>query len=512
VVALVLVCVGILAYGSYVLHGGFYSDDWSDAADYQLSDSPRYWSSVGYLSGFLGGRPVLILLLPLPDAIFGPHPSLHLALTLGLGVATSLCLYLVLRTLAMARTHAGAIAVLTLLFPWSDAIRLWSVSFLISVSACFFLLGLVLALHGLNRRGRGAVAMHGGAVALYALSVLTYQATAAWVALAGFLYLGRAPLRRVARRWLTDVLVLVSALAYSLAVTVRTRNVASFHQRLADVRTFVREGASLLASALVPVNSSSWLVKGLVLFAAVAVVAAALVRLRRSQGGASRYWISVIGAALVAIAGAYFMFLGSFLHPLDPGTAMRSNAFAGLAYCVLVYGLVATGAQVLAHGRPWAPVATLAVVAVIAVGYGVRLGEDESTWRRASVLQHELLKRVAPNIRQLPRGGTLLTFNYPADVSPGVPIFDRSWDLNGAVRLAAGDRTLTAYPIFQGVSVRCERRRLVVEGPGSYGTLAVRYGGAVFVDVRTGDEERIGTPTVCKRALPRFRPGPLLSG
>src|SRR5712691_8519296 len=88
VIGVVLVCAGVLAYGSYVLHGGFYSDDWSDAANYQLADSPRYWSTIGYLSDIIAGRPVLIVLLPVPDALFGPHPSLHLALALGLGIAT----------------------------------------------------------------------------------------------------------------------------------------------------------------------------------------------------------------------------------------------------------------------------------------------------------------------------------------------------------------------------------------------------------------------------------------
>jgi hypothetical protein len=259
-------------------------------------------------------------------------------------------------------------------------------------------------------------------------------------------------------------------------------------------------------------SSNSRLEQGLVLLAAAAIVGAALVRLRRSQGGPSHYWISVIGVAVVAVGAAYFMFLGSYLYPRDAGTGSRINVFAGLAYCVLVYGLVATGAQVLLHDGSWAPAAALAVVALIAVGYGVRLRDDESNWRRASVLQNELLSRVAPSIRQLPRGGTLLTFDYPADVSSGVPIFDRSWDLNGAVQLRAGDPTLSAYPVFQGVSVRCERRRLVVEGPGSYGTLGVRYRGTVFVDVRTGDEERIGSRAVCTRALRRFPPGPLFLG
>jgi hypothetical protein len=59
VVAGVLSAIGLLAYGSYIAHGGFYADDWSNAAGYHFADSPRYWNSVSDLAGDLGGRPLL---------------------------------------------------------------------------------------------------------------------------------------------------------------------------------------------------------------------------------------------------------------------------------------------------------------------------------------------------------------------------------------------------------------------------------------------------------------------
>jgi hypothetical protein len=220
----------------------------------------------------------------------------------------------------------------------------------------------------------------------------------------------------------------------------------------------------------------------------------------------------VAGASVVAIGAAYFMLLGSYLHPLDPGTGTRANVFAGLAYCVLVYAVVATAAELLAGSRPWGPKLTVAVVALIAVGYGVRTSDDASRWRRASTLQHGLLGSIAPELPRLPPRATLLTFNYPADVSPGVPIFDRSWDLNGAVQLEADDRDLRAYPVYRGVAVRCNRDRLTVQGPGSYGIHRRPYGSAWFLNVRTGSGERIRTPQACQRALRRFPKGSLLAG
>jgi hypothetical protein len=304
----------------------------------------------------------------------------------------------------------------------------------------------------------------------------------------------------------------MGAIVYSLVVTVKTRSVGSLHQRIADVTRFGREGASLLASALVPADLSSRIAEGVVLLAAAAVVSAAIVHVRRSGDAALRYWLSVTGVAVAAIAAAYFMFLGSFLYPLDSGIGTRVNSIAGLAYCVLVYGLVVVAARVLVRNRSLASAATLALVAAIAVGYGVRLGNDESTWRRASVLQTELLDKVAPSIRQLRAGGTLLTFGYPADVTSNVPIFDRSWDLNGAVQLRAGDPAVSAFPVFEGVSVRCERAGIVVDGPGSYETEDVRYDGVMFVNGLTGDAMRIGSRAACSGALLRFHPGPLFAG
>jgi hypothetical protein len=509
---LLLVCVGIAAYGAYVLHGGFYSDDWANAAGYRLADSQHYWSNVQDLHRILGGRPILALLLPVPHALFGLHPSLHLGLALGIGIATSLCYYLFLRTLSMAALHAGAISVLVLLFPWSDAIRLWSTASLNALSVCFFLLGAVLALRGLKRHGGSAIAMHAGAVVLYVLSVLTYEVAAAAALLVGFLYLGRAPVAAAARRWLIDILAVSGALVYSLTSTVTTRHVGSLGQRIDDLRRFVRESVRLFSSALVPAHTWGTAIAVVLLLAVGGVVTVAILQLRRAPRPQLRYWLSVSGIAAVGIAAAYFMFLGSYLYPLNPGTGTRANVFAALGWCTLIYAVVALGAELVAGARPWASKLALVTIAVIAVGYGIRVHDDESAWRRASTLQHGLLATVDPKLQRLPRRATLFTFNYPAEVSLGIPIFDRSWDLNGAVQLAADDQAVHAYPVYRGVVVHCGRRGVTVNGPGSYGTKPGGYGRAVFFNVPSGEEQPIRGPRGCARAVHRFPEGQLTLG
>ena len=506
---LVLAAVGALAYGPHVVDGGFYLDDWSIAADYRFADPPRYWTVVGIQQDVLGGRPLGALLLPLPHALFGLRPELHLAYALALGVATSLCLFLLLRTLSLAPLHAGAVAVLALLFPWSDTVRLWAIVSVSSFSVCFLLLGLVLALNGLERGGRAALAMHAGAAVLYALSVLTYEATGAVALLAGVLYLGRAPFRAVAGRWLADAAVVLAALGYSLATTVEERHVGSFGERISDLGTFLHESLLLLVSALVPVGSPGRALTGLVLLVAGLLVGGALIRCRRSDEPDLRRSLWLAAAGAVAIAATYFMFLGSNLHPKDPGIHMRINVFAGLGFSAVVYALAVTAGCLIFRSRTDAAIAALAAAALIATGYWARVREDAAQWRRAAELQEVVLAAVGRELPRLPRKSTLLTFGFPAQAGPEVPIFDKSWDLEGAVQLQAGEPTLRAFPIYVGVVVRCRRDAVIVAGPGSYGASRAEYGAAFFLDVARGKSTRIDSSSACRAALRTFRPGPL---
>lgn len=500
--------VGIAAYASYVAKGGFYADDWSHAASFNFAEPPRYWSSVADIESVVGGRPLTALLMPAPHALFGLDREAHLALALGLGIATSLCLYLLLRTLAIAPLHSGAIAVLALLFPWSDVIRLWPTGSVIGISVPLALLGVVLALRGLSRGGGPGIAIHAGAGALYFASLLIYEATAGVIALAGLLYFGRASLRTAARRWLADIVVVVAALSYSLSRTVEARHVGSISERIGDLDEFARQSARLVGSALLPVSKPGP-VLALVLLAALGTVLAAVVRIRRRPEPELRQWLAITAAAGLAITSSYFIFLGSNLHPGDPGIDMRANAVAGAGFCVLAYAIVATASHLLLRSRAAAAGVTVIAALAIAVGYGVRLRDDEDTWQRAAALQGRVLDAIQQDLAPLPRSSTVLTFGFPAQAGPQVPVFEKSYDLDSAARIHLADRTLGAYPVYRGVKVRCRSDRLVVEGPGDYDRIRALYGRLYFLDVESGATERIEGAGTCREALRSFRPGPL---
>ena len=255
VAALLLALLGLLAYGAFVGDGGFYSDDWSHAANYHFAESPRYLNAFEQQQEFLGGRPLSAALMPVPQAIFGPDPTPHLALAVVIGVLLSLCLFVLLRTMRMAPLHAGLIAALVLLFPWADSSRLWATGSVNSVSVAFFLLGLTVALRGFDHSGRRGTMMHAAAAILYLLSVLTYEVTASAALLAGLLYLDRAPRPVALRAWAADAVAVFAALLYSLLATASSRPVATVRDRLEDVPDFVRESFLLLSSALQPFGS-----------------------------------------------------------------------------------------------------------------------------------------------------------------------------------------------------------------------------------------------------------------
>lgn len=506
VAAALFAVLALAAYGSYVAHGGFYSDDWSHAASYHFADSPRYFTSVSQLEDFLGGRPLSALLMPVPQALFGPHPAPHLALAALLGVVTSLCLFLLLRTLAMAPLHAWMIGALVLLFPWADSTRLWATASVNSLSVCFFLLGLTVALRGFDHRGRRGALMHAGAALLYLLSVLTYEVTAAAALLAGFLYLGRAPRRRALRSWAADVVVVFAGLLYSLLTTVSARPVATISQRLGDLPAFVRDSLLLLASALQPFGAMGRPLQALVLFAAGTVAAVSILRLRRREDPVLRRWLGWMLIGVVAAAAAYFMFLGSHLYPRDPGIDNRINVFASLAICLVVYTLVACACRLFLNARS-AAVLTAVVALAVGAGYAITLAGDHRSWVEAAERQEAILDELDHSLFPMPAGSTLVSFGLPSQTAPEVPVFNRPWDLDGALQLRSGDAVRRAYPVYEGVEISCGSQ-LLIDGGSGYGSFRLPYDRLYFY-ASGGRGTAIGSRAECERALREYRPGPL---
>jgi hypothetical protein len=401
----------------------------------------------------------------------------------------------------MRPLHAGSVALLTLLFPLADSTRLWATGSAASLAVCLYLAGILLALAALPRRGPVALAMHTGSVLLYAASVMTYEFTLVPVLLSALLYWYRVPGRGAIRRWMIDVVAMVAVLGLaSSQTTVPREPISALPERAIEVSA----GAlSVVSWSVFPVGGTSdfslaRLVGGLIV---LAVLGTALARLRRGGRAAElRRWLIVAALATVVIAAGYLVLLpAAGYNPAHRGIANRVNGFSALGIAALAYALVMLAALQLGDRlrRPVAPFA-VALTALLAVGYAVRLQSDERNWRDAADAQQRVLDRVA-NTRPPPAGGALAAFHVPAFTAPGVPVFYQSWDLTGALQLLWDDYSLQAYPVNNGRTVACAAADVAVTGEDERGRLP--YGRTRFFDAATGRSVAIRSRAGCRASV-----------
>lgn len=502
-----LALLAALVFGRHVLDGGFHSDDWGVARTYEFADSPRLLGAISEEMDLLGSRPLLATLLPLPHAVFGLHPEGHLALAAVLGVATCLCFYLFLRALPLAPVHAWAMAGLALVFPFADSIRLWSVASLNTAALCFAFLGAFVALRGITRDGRSSVVALALSSVLYAASVLTYEVAGAALLLSGALYLGRTERRKALRWWAIQAMVVVGALVYTALTT--AKEVGGISDRLSDVPTYTRQAIALFSLSFVPADVTGTAPRAAGVLVAAAVVVVGVWRYRASRGPVLGFWLVFVAGSMIAIGTAYLITVGAFLDPIKPGLGNRGNIFAAFGFVSLLYGIAMIGLCLLA-GRPaFVKSVVVGVLALIAVGYIVRVEDDAAAWDRAARLQEPALERVVDAASTLPPGSTVFTFGWPAQVSDGIPIFYVDWDLDGALAVRAGNRFRHAYPVYDRATFVCAPRAVSVQYPEFGSTAFAGYRRAFFLDVPTGRLERVTSRAACVRARATFRPGAL---
>jgi hypothetical protein len=517
-----LLALGFAVLATHVRHGGFYSDDWSIAADHHFDG---WWrTSMHEWRDVIPGRPVLALLHPLPHALFGLEPAYHLAWAVVLAALTSLAFFALLRALRFGLPHAAAMAALSLVFPWADATRAWPTGALNNVAVIAYFLGTIVTLRALALPAverRSVVVLHVGGAALYLVSVLTYEVAPAAILLSGLLYRTRVSWRALRARWLVDSALVLVTIGISAYATSRVRHVGSLGDRVSDLPHFVGQGLTLFASVFAPQSvSSSWAAswritspsagKLVVLAAALAIVLAAIVRYRRHGNGELRTWLYRAAGGAVGVTAAYAMFLGSGLTPLFyPGVDDRTNTLAQYGFVVAAYSVLALAAFLIGGGRRRVTEAVVAAgVLVIGFGFVQRVRDDLDHYDAATVEQRRFLERVQTALPRPPHGSTIFTFGYRPETAPGVPIFKYPWDLTSAIALRWNDSSLSGVPVY-GRTVSCRRNH--VSAPEFAEDSVTRYGPRIFfVDVPAADARRITSLRACKSARAELEPGPVV--
>jgi hypothetical protein len=507
VVLVVLGAVAAVVVLPSALHAGFVADDWAIAESVARLG---YVGAARHTVSVLGSKPLLGLLLPAPFAVFGTaYGVAHATFALTLGVATSAVLHALLRRVGFGAWAAGAAAVLTLVFPWSDAARFWLTGSVNQLAVLAYLLGVLLALRGFDAGGRRAVALHVLSVAAYVAAILTYEVVSAVVLATGALYLVRADRRRALRRWAVDVAVGGTTIVWSLVASVKPQQGLS--DQLGNARLMAADGAQLAARAVVPLDGAGAFAAVL---AVVAVLAAVVLICRRPDDPGSRVlrtWLLRGGWALAATALSWAPFVPSaYWTPLKPGLENRVNVLAALPLVVAVVALAHVGGLVLAGGRArWSLALTLAGLVAIGAGYAIRTADDGNAWERAAGERDAALTRIDRAVNAAPIDRIYL-LGTPAMTAPGVPVFVFSYDLWGAVRVHRGDFTTTAYPALSGARLRCDRDEvLALRLPSpTYETNLIAVAGATspygttwIVDARRGGGVRLADQQTCTSSL-----------
>jgi hypothetical protein len=509
-----VVGVWLFLVARQITDGGFYSDDYGVQWDWAHDG---YWGAVDTQFDALGSKPLLAFALIAPYEVFGSDPTGHHVLAAALVLATVVAFWFVLRGLRFGVPDATAIALLALLFPWATGVRLWPTGSLNNLAVLLLFAGLLVAMRGLRIAGPRGYLVHLGASALYAASVLTYDATTVVAAMLWPAYIWLSGWRTAWPRALMDLSAVGAAALYTRDHT--NKHVADLGDQLAHVPDIVREGADLIAATLVPVSAPAAIspaLTAIVLGAAAAVLVVVALRGRASTEAGPREglrWVTVAVVSIAALALCWAIYLPqAFYTPTFRGLEDRVNVLALYPAAVLVWAVLrAAGGLVSRNGYPVAAAAAIA----IAIGYALQDGRQERDWAEAAEQQEpvlEAVERLAP-----PEGALVLTFGHPGETAPGVPVFNASWDLLPAAQLLG--KPIHTYPVFEGAELKCSPDSFTVQKlttplyrvihlyqRGTPETFP--YSRVVFVDAGTGRHEVIRTQDQCLDALDTYPPGP----
>jgi hypothetical protein len=508
---LALAVLGGLAYLPHILHGGFYLDDWADASNtLRPGEGIDLGKTLDLFYGLTPYRPGLVVYVPLKYLVLGANPARQLILSAGLAIAVGWVLYGVLRECAVPWFHSWTIAALTVVFPSFDSVRFWEAASLPSLSLLLAVGGLWLALRGLARR---SWPLHALAAAMFLASILVYEIALPLIAVFGLLYVFKAGWREARWRWATDLLVAIAGGTWNLTHTVRVASGLSGDFRHA--REIADASRTVLASAVYPLGESPPTTTALIALAALfaAGLATYLIRRPRPEGSwGLREWLilAAVGLGVAILGWVDFIPADPYYTPSLLGGSNRVNAVAGIGLVIIAYSAIgiavflATG--LLAPLRRWSPAFVVALGVLLGASYVHVLERHSDLWDSSTSYQKRALARIESAFPRLPPDSMLYTTDYPANLSPGVPIFSANWDLNGAVQLEYDDYSLRALPILEGSELVCQAHGVGVAG--TQPSEAWPYGRALLVNLANGQHARPADRGQCERQVPAFHPGP----
>jgi hypothetical protein len=514
---LLAVILGVVAaaavFGYHVLEGGRYLDDWWLSAGSQFPEEHGFSNSWQVWSYYSGWRPGAAGFWWITHGVLGTHDELHRALSAVLaGVATG-TFFALLRALRLSRLAAAAVALLALLSPLGDSVHMWITPGVSQLALALCFIGFTLALRQLAREQPRSLLAHVPSLLLFAASLSVAEITAPLMLCSLLLYRARAGWRTAARLWAADAALALAILGYYVAARphggARTLDETASHG--VDI---AGQALSLVLESLVPFATSKTLVLigvGLV----VAVVGLRTARLDLDDPRRQRVTTALtvaLAAAIITLA-TYLPYAPSEYSPGSVGIDNRVNVVAVFPIAVLLGAIVAAVAAAVdgdGRRRGW-PVAIAATMLLyIGAGSAVRLGHDERHWVAAADVQDRVLTalhEIAPNVAH---GTTLFVYGTPGVATRitnvgfekrtvSVPVFSTWWEMQSAVRVAYGDGTLHAYPVwaYQPPQISCGVRNVYFLGLDG-AKRSADYGRVIFIDLFAHGSLRIDSRLQCQ--------------
>jgi hypothetical protein len=504
---LATVLLGVLAAATYARHvarGGWYYDDWAWIGTLSVAEPG------------LGGlyeaartethRPLFAATMCLLYLVGGEGQAPYLVAGAGIAAAQGALAYAVLRLARIGAALAVPLAAMLVVLPVIDATRLWTAALPVAVAVCLLLAGTAVALLGVRTTGPSAVALHAGALVLYAAAILTYELVAPVVGLAALLYVAAAGRRAALVRWPADVVVAgLSLLAISDAAEERrdvTLDLAHIADRAGDMLAPSRD----VFGALFPLEAVLHGPAGVALLLAGAVGAVLALRRGEAAAAAIRQWllVAVIGLLAAAAGLAGLLPADAYYVPRLTGVGDRISAVAALgalALLVALVWLVAFGLASLVR-RPSAAM-PIAVAALLVTAAGLVRDElrNQDAWAASWIHSQEVVGAVRESVgTDAPSGAGVVTLGHADRILPDdVPVFADVWDLRGAMRLLWDDPDATGYR-WPGGGV-CTRTALDLGAPGEDAYRLLPYGRLWFVYVPVYRARRIDNRSDCERAV-----------
>jgi hypothetical protein len=500
-----LTALALAVYLPYAVKAGWYYDDWSVYAE--LRDRHGNWFQDMHTctQTIPAGRSLTCLYHVTEYSLFGSHRWLYHLLAIAFLVVLAVLLVRILLYCRVPLLWAALAGALLIVFPASDATRLWPVGAIGQYVLALQLLGVLLALNALGRPpGTRRTLLHIAAGLLFVVAMATYEVVVPLVALSGLFYVAAYRNRPAVIRGLVDLGLAIAFTIWRLAINPAAPDSGfvvhrNLHGDIDRVRALLHGAWRSWHFTYLP-GKLAILIVPLLLAAVIAGL------LDRSLGRRLLPWGALlVGSTIVAAASALVFFTANDIYLLNVGGLFnRLNLPGSIAYVMAFIALLGIGYELVRRYVPFRWAAPLAVVVVAGGVAWHQLGISTDHKRAFEVSWQEQKKALAGYamaVRGLPRSSRIIGFDTPLWERGYIPVFSASWDLRGAVDYTTRVNPPLAMPFVPGTGCGTDG---VTEGATTFAPYAVAGQPLYFVSPNRRLAVRVSTPQQCARTVARF--------